>query len=252
MAEVNISWEQKQITELDCHLGYVQQSVGELARRHRFHLQRLIAIFGNLCDHMVACGPTGSELSDAIEERVRAPLRDLMAAVNQATNGEPPAARAVCNACQEAVDHFRAIEDFTGVIWTLCAACAAKGYRLKLTPVINSVAPLVDLVAPAEPAAPETPPAAHAACDEGGGDDAARNVADRYRGLVARAIAGLKNLGPFHYEPGDDPHALDCTLAGRVSRVFGLGMTLAIELCREFGQDPAYQEPHTIEEDEAQ
>lgn len=97
---------------------------------------------------------------------------------------------------------------------------------------------------------PAAPPAAHAACDEGG-DEAREHEAYRYRKLIGRAISGLKTLGPFHYQPGDDPHALDCTLAGRVSRVFGLGMTLAIELCREFGHDPAYQEPHTIEEGEA-
>lgn len=85
------------------------------------------------------------------------------------------------------------------------------------------------------------PPTAYAAGDEGG-DEASRNVADRNRGLVARAIAGLKNLGPFIYRPGDDPHALDCSLAGRVSRVFGVGMTMATALCHEFGHDPHYQQ----------
>lgn len=63
-----------------------------------------------------------------------------------------------------------------------------------------------------------------------------------YRNLVFRAIAGLKHIGKFPHVPGEDPHPLDCTLAGRVSQVFMTGMTRSIELCREFGQDPEYQE----------
>lgn len=60
--------------------------------------------------------------------------------------------------------------------------------------------------------------------------------------LVKRAVTGLKRLGPFHYESGDDPHSLDCTLAGRVSRVFCVGLTRAIEICRFSGQDPNHNE----------
>lgn len=64
----------------------------------------------------------------------------------------------------------------------------------------------------------------------------------RLKELVKRAVCGLKVLGKFHYEPGCDPHSLDCSLAGRVSRVFGTGMTRSIELCREFGCDPHFDE----------
>lgn len=64
----------------------------------------------------------------------------------------------------------------------------------------------------------------------------------RLENLLIRAIGGLKHIGNFRYECGEDPHPLDCSLAGRVSHVFGTGMTRAIELCREFGQDPEYQE----------
>lgn len=60
----------------------------------------------------------------------------------------------------------------------------------------------------------------------------------RQRSLVSRAVIGLKNLGRFRYEPGDDPHPLDCSLAGRVSRVFGMGMTRASLLCRHHGENP--------------
>lgn len=60
--------------------------------------------------------------------------------------------------------------------------------------------------------------------------------------LVERAVRGLKFLGEFHYRPGDEPHSLDCTLAGRVSRIFCIGMTRACELCRMFGQDPEWNE----------
>lgn len=64
----------------------------------------------------------------------------------------------------------------------------------------------------------------------------------RLHGLVDRAVRGLKFLGEFHYRPGDDPHSLDCSLAGRVSRVFCIGMTRARELCRMFSQDPEWNE----------
>lgn len=66
----------------------------------------------------------------------------------------------------------------------------------------------------------------------------------RLRELVGRAVKGLKNLGDFHYpeDEAHEPHSLDCTLAGRVSRVFCTGMTRSCDLCREFGEDPEYQE----------
>lgn len=67
----------------------------------------------------------------------------------------------------------------------------------------------------------------------------------RLRNLVGRAVKGLKNIGEFHYhddESGVEPHTLDCTLAGRVSRVFCTGMTRSCELCREFGENPEYSE----------
>lgn len=60
--------------------------------------------------------------------------------------------------------------------------------------------------------------------------------------LVSRAIKGLKYLGPFPRVAGSEPHSMDCTLAGRVSHVFGIGMTSAIQMCRKCGEDPDYQE----------
>jgi len=63
-----------------------------------------------------------------------------------------------------------------------------------------------------------------------------------YRAMVIRAVKGLKHIGPFRYMPGADPHPLDTTLAGRVSHVFGMGMTFASELCRAAGEDPGYQD----------
>ena len=69
-------------------------------------------------------------------------------------------------------------------------------------------------------------------------------AAERYRELVRRAISGLKRLGEFNYDRSEyqETHSLDCSHAGRVSRVFCTGMTRAIELCREFGFDPDYRE----------
>lgn len=61
-----------------------------------------------------------------------------------------------------------------------------------------------------------------------------------YAALVRRAVIGLKHIGRFRYEHGDDPHPLDCSLAGRVSHVFGIGMTWACDLCRAAGEDPAF------------
>lgn len=63
----------------------------------------------------------------------------------------------------------------------------------------------------------------------------------RLQGLVRRAVAGLKHIGTFGYLPGQEPHPLDCNLAGRVSHVFGIGMSSAIKLCRECGEDPEYR-----------
>ncbi len=71
----------------------------------------------------------------------------------------------------------------------------------------------------------------------------------RQRSLVSRAITGLKHLGRFRYEPGDEPHSLDCSLAGRVSRIFGMGMTRATLLCRQHGEDPHFIDNREEEED---
>lgn len=60
--------------------------------------------------------------------------------------------------------------------------------------------------------------------------------------LLRQAICGLKHIGRFSHPAGAEPHPLDCTLAGRVSHVFGTGMTRAIELCRRFDQDPEFTE----------
>lgn len=57
-------------------------------------------------------------------------------------------------------------------------------------------------------------------------------------------IRALKRLGPFPRNVGEDPDPMDCTLAGRVSEFFGIGMTSAIEKCRMAGEDPHYQEPN--------
>lgn len=71
----------------------------------------------------------------------------------------------------------------------------------------------------------------------------ARERIESLNGLVARAIRGLMFISEFHYDPsGDgDPHPLDCSLAGRVSFVFGTGMTRSVELCREHGFDPEWR-----------
>lgn len=61
---------------------------------------------------------------------------------------------------------------------------------------------------------------------------------------VNRAVRGLKHCGPFYYRPGDEPNSLDCSLAGRVSHVFLVGMTSAIQMCRDAGEDPNYQEQY--------
>ena len=63
-----------------------------------------------------------------------------------------------------------------------------------------------------------------------------------YRAMVIRAVKGLKHIGPFHHMPGVDPHPLDTTLAGRVSHVFGMGMSFACDLCRAAGENPEYQD----------
>lgn len=59
--------------------------------------------------------------------------------------------------------------------------------------------------------------------------------------LAFRAVSGLKHIGSFKRTCGEDPHPLDCSLAGRVAHVFGLGMTRAIQLCREAGEDPDWK-----------
>lgn len=64
-----------------------------------------------------------------------------------------------------------------------------------------------------------------------------------WRSFVQRAVRGLRFSTPFRHENGDDPHPLDCTLAGRVAFVFGVGMTRAIKLCRQCGEDPEWQPP---------
>lgn len=59
--------------------------------------------------------------------------------------------------------------------------------------------------------------------------------------LAYRAVRGLKHIGSFKRTCGEDPHPLDCSLAGRVCQVFGLGMTRAMELCVAAGEDPHWQ-----------
>ena len=60
-------------------------------------------------------------------------------------------------------------------------------------------------------------------------------------------VRTLRHIGEVHHYPDDgechDPHILDCSLAGRVSHVFGIGMTSAIELCRDAGCDPDWTDP---------
>ena len=62
--------------------------------------------------------------------------------------------------------------------------------------------------------------------------------------LLRRSVKGLKHLGRFHYPDTEasEPHSLDCSLAGRVSRVFCTGMTRAIELCHRFRENPEFSE----------
>lgn len=59
---------------------------------------------------------------------------------------------------------------------------------------------------------------------------------------MATAVRSLKYLGRFRYNDYDEPNPLDCTLAGRVMRVFGMGMTRASELCEVAGEDPHFSE----------
>jgi hypothetical protein len=59
---------------------------------------------------------------------------------------------------------------------------------------------------------------------------------------INRAIRGLKHCGRFHYISGEDPNPLDCSLAGRVAHIFGVGMTAACLMCRDAGEDPEYSE----------
>lgn len=55
-------------------------------------------------------------------------------------------------------------------------------------------------------------------------------------------VRGLKNIGNVRHPYADDPHVMDCSLAGRVAHVFGTGMTRAIELCKAAGADPHWQQ----------
>lgn len=75
---------------------------------------------------------------------------------------------------------------------------------------------------------------------------------DVQESLIRRAIVGLKHIGTFRHENGDDPHPLDCSLAGRVAHVFGLGMTRACMLVRRHGEDPAFVNEPDGENDEGQ
>lgn len=59
--------------------------------------------------------------------------------------------------------------------------------------------------------------------------------------MVHRAVRGLKHLGSFKRTCGEEPHPLDSSLAGRVSHVFGLGMTQSIQLCVDAGEDPEWK-----------
>ena len=59
---------------------------------------------------------------------------------------------------------------------------------------------------------------------------------------LKQGIRGLKRIGKFRYSDTDEPHNLDCSLAGRVAFVFGVGMTKAIEMCRWAGEDPHFSE----------
>ena len=65
-----------------------------------------------------------------------------------------------------------------------------------------------------------------------------KTLAIQTKNLICRAVSGLKHIGTF--PPSTEPHPLDCTLAGRVSHVFGVGMTRAIQLCKECGEDPGF------------
>lgn len=73
-----------------------------------------------------------------------------------------------------------------------------------------------------------------------GAEELIDKPSSRHRDLLYRAVTGLKHIGQFARVCGQDPHPLDCTLAGRVAHVFGVGMTRAIEICREAGQDPEF------------
>lgn len=64
-----------------------------------------------------------------------------------------------------------------------------------------------------------------------------------YEAYVKRAVVGLKSIGRFYYtENSEGPHELDCSLVGRVKRVFCCGLGTAYDLCRLAGEDPDYSE----------
>lgn len=68
----------------------------------------------------------------------------------------------------------------------------------------------------------------------------------KYQDLTRRSVKGLKHIGSFTHCAGIDPHPLDCSLAGRVCHVFGVGMHIAIEIIRDAGEDPDYRESHCL------
>jgi hypothetical protein len=87
------------------------------------------------------------------------------------------------------------------------------------------------------------------------GNDMIRRLAwqvDVQESLIRRAIVGLKHCGDFSRTNGSDPHPLDCSLAGRVAHVFGMGMTRACMLVRRHGEDPAFMNDLIGEEDDTE
>lgn len=62
---------------------------------------------------------------------------------------------------------------------------------------------------------------------------------DSYESLVIQAVKGLKKLKGFRNH-SDEAHSMNCTLAGRVMQVFGVGMTRAVRLCHLAELDPDF------------
>ena len=63
---------------------------------------------------------------------------------------------------------------------------------------------------------------------------------------LSNVVSNLKHIGSFAHNCGDDPHPLDCSLGGRVSQVFGTGMTRARRICIAHGQDPDWKEEKNV------